>query len=46
MICADGLKCCYYLIFVSIKVDYKEQVLITKIKANVQCSVCHVFPQK
>ena len=46
MIYADGFKRCCYLILVGIMVDYKEQVLIFKIKANVQYSICHVFPQK
>ncbi len=35
MICADGLKHCYYLFPMGVMVDYKKQVLITKIKVNV-----------
>ena len=35
MICADSLKHGYYPILASIIVDYKEQVLIIRIKANV-----------
>ncbi len=46
MICIDGLKRRYYLILAGVMVDYKEQVLITRIKANMQCSVCHVPPQE
>ena len=44
MICVDGLKRHYYSILAGVIVDYKEQVLITKIKANVQYSICDVFP--
>ena len=46
MICIDGFKRRYYPILAGVMVDYKEQVLITGIKRNVQCSVCHVSPQK
>ncbi len=42
MIYIDDLKYCYYPILMSIIVDYKEQVLITRIKANMECFVCHV----
>ncbi len=42
MICTDGLKHRCYLIYVSIMVDYGEQVFITGIKANAQYSICHV----
>lgn len=27
-------------------IDYKEQVLITKIKANMQCLICYILPKK
>ena len=27
-------------------VDYKKQVLITDIKANMQCFICHILPKK
>ena len=27
-------------------VDYKEQVFITGIKANMPCSICHILPKK
>ncbi len=46
IICADGLKCRCYLILAGVMVDYEEQVLIIGIKANVQCSICHVSPQE
>ena len=42
MICIDSLKHRYYLILADIIVDYKEQVLITGIKANMQYFVYHV----
>ena len=35
MICIDGIKDCYYLIYTDVMVDYEEQGLITKIKVNV-----------
>ena len=35
MLCADGLKHCYFLILVDVIVDYKEQVFIIKIKVNI-----------
>ena len=44
--CADGFKRCCYLVFAGLMVDYKEQVLITGVKANMQCSICHVPPKK
>lgn len=46
MIYADGLKHCYYLIFANIIVDYKEQVFITGINLNIQCSIYYVLPQE
>lgn len=46
MICVDGLKYHYDPILIGITIDYKEQVLITVIKTNIQCSVCHIFPDK
>ncbi len=42
MICADGLKRHCYPILAGVMVDYKEQVLITGIKANVQYFICHI----
>lgn len=46
MICANILKHFYYVILVSIIIDYEKYVLITKIKGNMQYSVCHVSVQK
>ena len=46
MICVGGFKRCYYPILTSVIVDYKEQVLITGIKTNMQCSICHISPQE
>ncbi len=46
MIYADGLKYHCYLKLASLIVNYKEQVLIIEIKANIQYSVYHVLPQE
>lgn len=46
MICTNSLKHHYYLILSDIIVDYKEQILITRIKVNVQCFVCYISSQK
>lgn len=46
MICTNSLKRCCYLIFADIIVNYKEQIFIIKIKANMQYFVCHIFLQK
>ena len=46
MICANGFKHRYYLILAGVIVDYKEQVLITGIKINMQCFICHIALQK
>ncbi len=46
MICADGLKHRCYPIFADVMVDYKEQFLFIRIKANVQYSVGHVLLQE
>ena len=40
--CADGFKQRCYPILAGLMVDYEEQVLITGVKANMQCSICHV----
>ena len=42
----DGYKRRCYLVLASFLRDYKEQVFITDIKANMQCSVYHVFPKQ
>ena len=44
--CANGFKQRCYSVFAGLMVDYKEQVLITGVKANMQCSLCHVPPKK
>ena len=44
-VCADGYKRHCYPVHAGFMEDYKEQVFITGIKANIQCSICHV-PQK
>ena len=46
MICADSLKRRCYLILAGIIVNYKEQILIIKIKANVQFFICHISLQE
>ena len=46
LICADGYKRCCYPILVGLMVDYEEQGLITGIKANMQCSICHIPPKR
>lgn len=46
MICIDSLKHRYYLILAGGIVDYKEQVLITGIKANMQYFICYISPQE
>lgn len=35
IVCKDNLKYCCYPILISIIIDYKKQVLITIIKANI-----------
>ena len=40
--CANGFKRYCYLVLAGLMVDYEEQVLITGIKANMQCSICYV----
>ena len=46
MIYTDSLKRHCYPILAGVIVDYKEQVLITGIKTNMQCFVCYVSPKK
>ncbi len=46
MIYGDGLKRHCYPILAGVIFDYKVQVLITRIKTNVQCSVCHILLQE
>ena len=44
--CADGFKRRCYPIFAGLMVDYEEQVLITGVKTNMQCSICHLPPKE
>lgn len=41
IICINSQKCYCYLIFVSIMVDYKEEVFIIRIKLDMQHFVCY-----
>ena len=34
-----------YPILASFMIDYKKQVLITGIKTNIQCYICHILPK-
>lgn len=45
LIFADSYKRRCYSVLVGLIVDYKEQVLIIEIKANMQYSICY-FPPK
>ena len=40
--CANDFKRRCYLLLAGLMVDYEEQVLITGVKANMQCSIYHV----
>ncbi len=42
----DGYKKRCYPVLVGLIVDYEEQVLITGIKANMQCSICQCSIKK
>lgn len=42
----DNYKYYCYFILISFIVDYKEQVFITNIKANMQCLICYVLSKK
>ena len=44
--CAGGFKRRCYPVFAGLMVDYEEQVLITGVKANMQCFICHVPPKE
>ena len=46
LVCAEGYKKPYYSVTAGLMVDYKEQVFITGIKTNIQCSICHVYLKK
>lgn len=45
IIWVDDLKCHYNLILVDIIIN-KQQIFITKIKANMQYSVCYISSQE
>ena len=44
--CANGFKRRCYSVFAGLIVDYKEQVLIIGVKANIQYFICHIQPKK
>ena len=46
LMCADSYKRCCYAVLAGFMVDYKKQVFITGIKANMQCSICYVPPKE
>ena len=46
LVYVDGYKRRCYPVLAALMVDYKQQVLIIDIKANMQCSICHVLPKK
>ena len=46
IIYTNSLKYCYYSILLGVMVDYKKQILITRIKSNMEYSICHIPPQK
>lgn len=41
-----GYKRGYYPVLEGFMIDYKEQVLIISIKANIQYSICHLLLKK
>ena len=42
----DNYKRRCYLILANFIVDYKEQIFITGIKANMKYLICHILPKK
>ena len=46
LVCVDGYKKHCYPILTGFIVDYTEQVLITGIKTNMQCLICHIPPKE
>ena len=46
LVYVDSYKRRCYPVLAGFMVDYKEQVFITGIKANMQCSICHVSPKE
>ena len=43
---ANGFKQRCYLVLAGLMVDYEDRVLITEVKANMQCFICHVPPKE
>ena len=46
LVCTDNYKRRCYFILIDFMVDYKKQVFIINIKANMQCLICHILPKK
>ena len=46
LVCADSYKRRCYLVLTGVMENYKEQVLITGIKANIQYLICYIPPKK
>ena len=46
LVCADGYKKRCYPVLVGFIVDYEEQVVITGIKINMQCSIYHILSKE
>ena len=46
LVFVDSYKRRCYLVLVGLMVDYKEQVFITGINANMQCSICHILSKE
>ena len=44
--CVDDFKRRCYPVLAGLMIDYKEQVLITGVKANMQCFICYVLPKE
>ena len=46
LVLADSYKRRCYLVLAGLIVDYEKQVFITSIKANIECSICHIPPKE
>ena len=46
LVYTDGYKRRCYPVLAGLMVDYEEQVFITGIKGNMQCSICYVPPKE
>lgn len=42
----DNYKKHCYLILADFILDYKEQIFVTGIKANIKYLICHILPKK